>query len=357
MSKWLNVLLIFVPIAIFLEVTHGNQTFLFISAALAILPLAGIMGQATEQLAVRLGSTIGGLLNATFGNATELIIAFFALSAGKFEVVKASIVGSILGNLLLVLGLALLLGGLKFKEQRFNVKNAGTVASLLTISVLALLIPTIFDVTARAVAPERVAALDINLSDATAVILIVIYLAYLLFSLKTHKEILSSADHHEEHDGKAWGTPVAVGVLLGATVAVAFMSEFLVSSLDAATASLGLSEFFVGLILIPIIGNAAEHAAAVLFALKNRMELAMTIALGSTVQVALLVAPLLVLAGLIVGKPLDLVITPLELAAVAGAVLIANSIVRDGETNWLEGVMLLAVYGILGFAVFYFPAA
>ncbi len=355
MSKWLNLLLVFIPIAIFLEITHGNETLLFVSAMLAILPLAGIMGQATEQLAVKLGSTVGGLLNATFGNATELIIAFFALSAGKFEVVKASIVGSILGNLLLVLGLALLLGGLKFKEQQFNVKSAGTVASLLTISVLALLIPTVFDLTARSVAPERVAGLDVNLSDAAAVILIVIYLAYLLFSLKTHRELLSSADHHDHDEGKAWGTPVAVGVLLTATVAVAFMSEFLVSSLDAATASLGLSEFFVGLILIPIIGNAAEHAAAVLFAMKNRMELAMTIALGSTVQVALLVAPLLVLAGLILGKPLDLVITPLELVAVAGAVLIANSIVRDGETNWLEGVMLLSVYGILGFAVFYFP--
>ncbi|AWN23776.1 calcium/proton exchanger [Deinococcus irradiatisoli] len=357
MSKWLNVMLVFVPIAIYLEVTHGSQTLLFVSAALAILPLAGIMGQATEQLAVKLGSTVGGLLNATFGNATELIIAFFALSAGKFEVVKASIVGSILGNLLLVLGLALLLGGLKFKEQQFNVKSAGTVASLLTISVLALLIPTIFDFTARAVAPNQVAALDVRLGDAAAVVLILIYLAYLLFSLRTHRELLSSADSHEEHEGPHWSTPLAVGVLLAATVAVAFMSEFLVSSLDAATASLGLSEFFVGLILIPIIGNAAEHAAAVLFAMKNRMELAMTIALGSTVQVALLVAPLLVLAGWIIGQPLDLVVTPLELAAVAGAVLIANSIVRDGETNWLEGVMLLSVYAILGFAVFYFPAA
>ena len=357
MSKWLNLLLIFIPVAVYLELTHGNETFLFISAALAILPLAGIMGQATEQLAVKLGSTIGGLLNATFGNATELIIAFFALSAGKFEVVKASIIGSILGNLLLVLGLALLLGGLRFKEQRFNVKGAGTVASLLTISVLALLVPTIFDLTARAVAPERVAALDVSLSDATAVVLILIYLAYLLFSLRTHKEILSSADEHEEHHGPQWSTALAIGVLVAATVAVGFMSEFLVGSLDAATASLGLSEFFVGLILIPIIGNAAEHAAAVLFAMRNRMELAMTIALGSTVQVALLVAPILVLAGLVIGKPLDLVITPLELAAVAGAVLIANSIVRDGETNWLEGLMLLAVYAILGFAVFYFPAA
>ncbi|GMA16528.1 calcium/proton exchanger [Deinococcus metallilatus] len=356
--KWLNVLLIFLPIAVFLEVTHGSPTLIFLSAALAILPLAGIMGQATEQLAVRAGSTVGGLLNATFGNATELIIAFFALQAGKLEVVKASIIGSMLGNLLLVMGLAVFLGGLKYKEQRFNLKSATTVASLLAISVIALMIPTIFDLAARGITPGRIEALDVNLSDATAVVLILVYLAYIYFTLVSHRDILSTADDpdaHDEHEGPLWSVPYAVGVLAAATIAVAFMSEFLVGTLDAATAALGLTEFFVGLILIPIIGNAAEHAAAVLFALRNKMDLSMTISLGSTVQVALLVAPLLVLAGLLVGQPMNLVVTPLELAAIGAAVVIAGSVVRDGETNWLEGLLLLAVYVILALAVFFYP--
>ena len=357
--KWLNVLLVFLPIATFLEFTGGNPTLIFISAALAILPLAGIMGQATEQLAVRSGSAIGGLLNATFGNATELIIAFFALQAGKLEVVKASLIGSILGNLLLVMGLAVLVGGLKYKEQRFNLKSMGTISSLLTISLIALSIPTIFDYAARAVAPEAAAQLDVNLSDAAAVVLIVMYVCYLLFTLRTHKDILSTHDDEdaEEDPGKLWSVPLSVGVLAASTVAVAFMSEFLVGTLEAATASLGLTEFFVGLILIPIIGNAAEHAAAVMFALRNKMNLSMTISLGSTVQVALLVAPLLVLAGLLVGQPMNLVVTPLELIAIVAAVLIANSVVRDGESNWLEGVLLLGVYVILAFAVFFYPVA
>lgn len=357
--KWLNALLVFLPIAVFLELSGGSPTLIFLSAALAILPLAGIMGQATEQLATRTGSTVGGLLNATFGNATELIIAFFALQAGKLDVVKASIVGSILGNLLLVMGLAVLAGGLRFKEQRFNVKNATTIASLLTVSVLALMIPTLFDLTARAAAPGEVLQLDVNLSEATAFVLILVYVGYLYFTLRTHRDLLSTADegHGPEQGGPLWSVPRAVGVLLAATVAVAFMSEFLVGTLEAATASLGLTEFFVGLILIPIIGNAAEHAAAVMFALRDRMNLSMTISLGSTVQVALLVAPLLVLAGLIVGQPMNLVVTPLELAAIIGAVVIANSVVRDGETNWLEGLLLLAVYVILACAVFFYPAA
>ena len=354
---WLNLLLVFVPVAFYLEFTHAPGTWIFVASALAILPLAGLMGRATEELAVRAGSTVGGLLNATFGNATELIIAFFALSAGKIEVVTASIIGSILGNLLLVLGLAVLLGGLRHKVQRFNVQSAGTVASLLTISVVALLVPAVFDLAARAVAgAQTTAALDVRFSDAAAVILILLYGAYILFTLVTHKELLSAVDEQDEHPAK-WSVPVALAALLGSTVVVGFMSEFLVGGLDAASASLGLSELFVGLIVIPIIGNAAEHAAAVTFAMRNKMDLAMTIALGSTVQVALLVAPILVLLGLLIGQPMDLVVTPLELVAVGAAVLIANSVVRDGETNWLEGVLLLGVYALLGLAVFYFPVA
>ena len=354
---WFNLLLIFVPVAFFLEFTHAPGTLVFIASALAILPLAGIMGRATEELAVKAGSTVGGLLNATFGNATELIIAFFALRAGKIEVVTASIIGSILGNLLLVLGLAVLLGGLKHKVQKFNVQSASTVASLLTISVVALLVPAVFDISARAVAGNAATtALDVRFSDAAAVVLILLYVAYIIFTLVTHKELLSNAYEHEEHAAK-WSVPLALGVLAGSTLVVGFMSELLVGGLDAASASLGLSQLFVGLIVIPIIGNAAEHAAAVTFALRNKMDLAMTIALGSTVQVALLVAPLLVLMGLLLGQPMDLVVSPLELVAVVAAVLITNSVVRDGETNWLEGVLLLGVYALLGLAVFFFPVA
>ncbi|MBB6098389.1 Ca2+:H+ antiporter [Deinobacterium chartae] len=356
----LNWLLIFLPIAVYLEFTHAPGTWIFIAAALAILPLAGLMGRATEELATKTGSAVGGLLNATFGNATELIIAFFALQAGKLEVVKASITGSILGNLLLVLGLAVFLGGLRFKTQVFNRHNAGLVTSLLTISVLGLLIPAMFDLASRSFAGERnPAGIDLSLSVATAVVLILIYIANIIFSLFTHKNVLSAHDegHGEAHSGPAWSVPVAVGVLLAATVAVAFMSEFLVGSLEEATAALGLSEFFVGIILIPIIGNAAEHAAAIVFAMKNKMDLAVTIALGSTVQVALLVAPLLVLLSLLVGRPMDLVLhNPLELAAVVAGVVIANNIARDGESNWIEGLMLLGVYVILAFAFFFFPA-
>ncbi|WP_027480721.1 calcium/proton exchanger [Deinococcus pimensis] len=354
---WLNLLLVFVPVAFVLEYAGVGGTWVFLVSALAILPLAGLMGRATEELAARTGTAVGGLLNATFGNATELIIAFFALQAGRIDVVKASIVGSILGNLLLVLGLSVLLGGLRFHVQIFNRRSAGNVASLLTISVLALLIPTIFDVVSRRTETNaEVTRLDVSLSDATAVVLILLYVANIVFSLVTHRDLISTSDESNEEQHATWSPARATFVLLGATVLVGFMSEFLVGSLEAATATLGLSELFVGLVLIPIIGNAAEHTAAVTFALKNRMELAVTIAFGSTVQVALLVAPVLVLLGLVVGQPMNLVVSQLELVAVAAAVVIANSVSRDGETNWLEGVMLLGVYAILAFAVYYLPA-
>jgi len=355
----LNYLLVFVPIAMLLEwVFHASPTLIFVAAALAILPLAGLMGQATEEISTRVGSAAGGLLNATFGNATELIIAFFALQAGKLEVVKASITGSILGNLLLVLGLALLLGGFKFKTQNFNLKNARLLSSMLFVSVLGLLIPALFDFGARSYAGvANPAGVDLSMSVATAVILIVLYAANVYFSLVSHKDMLSSAaNDHADHETK-WSIPVAVGVLLGATVLVAFMSEFLVGALESAAASLGLSEFFVGIIVLPIIGNAAEHSSAVLFAMKNKLDLAVTIALGSTIQVALLVAPLLVLLSLLIGKPMDLVLhNPFELAAVVAGVVIAASVSSDGETNWLEGALLLGMYFILAFAFFFFPA-
>lgn len=352
-------LLVFIPVAFWLELSGASDTLIFGAACLAILPLAGLMGQATEQLAARTGSTIGGLLNATFGNATELIIAFFALSAGKFDVVKASITGSIIGNLLLVLGLSIFLGGLKYPVQKFNANAAQTTASLLTISVIAFMVPALFDFTERAmgITEQNVRIDDTHLALGVSVVLILLYIANIIFSLVTHKDLLSESDD-EEHEGKPWNPLLAVGVLAGATVLVGFMSEYLVSSLEGFTAAFGLSEFFVGLIIIPIVGNAAEHASAVLFALKNKMGLAITIALGSTTQVALLVAPLLVVLSFAIGQPMDLVLNnSLELVALIGAVLIGNSVARDGETNWLEGFMLLGVYIILAIAFFFLPSA
>ena len=356
----LNWLLVFVPVTFWLELTHVSETFIFGGACLAILPLAGLMGTATEQLAFRTGSTIGGLLNATFGNATELIIAFFALSADKFEVVKASLTGSIIGNLLLVLGLSIFLGGLRYTKQSFNRQAAQVTASLLTISVIAFIVPALFDLTERSlgVGAAAVRIDDTHLALGVSGVLIGLYVANLIFSLVTHRDMLSESDDSHDEEAGSWSPLLAVGVLLAATVLVGFMSEYLVSSIEGFTTNLGLSEFFVGLIIIPIVGNAAEHAAAVMFALKNKMGLAVTIALGSTTQIALFVAPLLVVLSFVIGKPMNLILNnSLELVALIGAVFIANSVARDGETNWLEGLMLLGVYLILGIAFFFLPSA
>jgi Ca2+:H+ antiporter len=356
----LNWLLIFVPVAVYLEFTHANDTLIFIVCCLAILPLAGLMGRATEELAIRTGPAIGGLLNATFGNATELIIAFFALRQGKIDVVKASLTGSIIGNLLLVLGLALFLGGLRYQRQTFNSQNARVTGSLLIISMIAFLVPALFDFTERGfgLTADQIRIDDARLALGVSVILIGLYIANIIFSLVTHKDLLSSSDEAaEEHHQAKWSPMLATGVLLGSAVAVGFMSEFLVGSLEGFTAQFGLSEFFVGLIIIPIVGNAAEHAAAVVFAMKNKMDLAITIAIGSTIQIALLVAPILVILSWIIRQPMDLVLNnPLELVTLIGSVLIANSVAQDGETNWLEGLMLLGVYAILAVAFFFLPS-
>ncbi|MER3445251.1 MAG: calcium/proton exchanger [Meiothermus sp.] len=331
-------------------------------SALALLPLAGWMGQATEELAARAGSTVGGLLNATFGNAAELIIATVALLAGKIEIVKASITGSILSNLLLVLGLSVFLGGLRYLRQNFNAHAAGLLASLLTLTLIAFMLPTFFDLAERSFfnVPDPTLP-DELFSLATAGVLILIYLANVYFTLRTHKDLVSGLvsgldEAHPEEHSATWSVPVAVGVLAAATVGVAVMAEFLVGSLEAATEVLGLSEFFVGIILIPLVGNAAEHFAAVVFAMKNKMDLAVQIAVGSSLQIALLVAPILVLVGYFAGRPMDLVFhNPLELAALAASILATNAVVRDGESNWLEGFLLLGVYALLGFAFFFTP--
>lgn len=344
-----------VPLALAGVYLNWDGVWIFVLAALALLPLAAWMGRATEELAARAGSTVGGLLNATFGNAAELIIAVIALNAGKVEVVKASITGSLLSNLLLVLGLSIVVGGLNHHRQRFNVQTAGLLTTLLTLSLVAFMLPAFFDLTERIFYGVTDPQLpDEAYSLAVALVLIAVYLANLWFSLVTHRDLVGGL---EARHAPKWSPALAVGVLLASTVGIAVVSELLIGNLEAATKSMGLSEFFVGIIVIPLVGNAAEHLAAVSFAAKGKMDLVVQIAVGSSLQIALLVAPILVVWSWAVGRPFDLVFhNPLELAGLAAAIIITNSVVRDGETHWLEGAMLLGVYLLLSFAFFYIPS-
>lgn len=332
---------------------------IFITSGLAIIPLAAWMGTATEEISVVLGPNLGGLLNATFGNATELIIGIVALNAGLIDVVKASITGSIIGNLLLVMGLSMFLGGLRFKEQEFPPIVARLNASAMNLAVIAILLPTALNVTSPGIAEPIMQ----KLSSAVAIVLMVVYVLTLLFSMKTHTYLYDVAIVEEEEEENQENTPhkpnilLWVGVLLAATLAVAVESELLVDTLEEATASLGLTALFTGVILVPIIGNAAEHATAVTVAMKNKMDLSVSVAVGSSLQIALFVAPVLVLAGLILGQPMDLNFNPFELIAVAVSVFIANSISSDGKSNWLEGILLLAAYTVLGFAFYFHPVS
>ncbi len=354
----INLLLVFVPVAFVLEYLGAPPLFVFLASSLGIVPLAGWLSTATEELAAHTGAGIGGLLNATFGNATELIIAFFALMAGQVDVVKASIVGSIIGNILLVLGFAAFFGGLRHPKLSYNAEQVKVQASMLVIALIAFVLPAAFDYNeqARFAQTQAQASItDAELSLGVAIVLIALYVASLIFSLITHKDVLSSEQELEMPEA-SWSVKRSLAVLLGATVAIAFLSEFLVGAIDGFTDVLGLSPTFVGLIIIPIIGNAAEHASAVVFAMKGNMDLAVAVALGSALQIALLVAPLLILLSWVIGSPTDLVLRgPLELTALVGAVLIGNSVARDGETHWLEGLMLLGVYVMLGLAFFFTP--
>jgi Ca2+:H+ antiporter len=339
--KILKYMLIFVPISIVGEFVHLPPTIMFILAALAIVPLAGLMGEATEEISFYSGPRIGGFLNATFGNATELIISFFALKAGLFEVVKASIAGSVIGNVLLVLGLSMLCGGIKYKTQKFSKKVVDISSSMLSFAVIGLIIPAIFTHTVK---KELLNTTYENLSVEIAAIMFIIYLLSLYFSFYTHKDIYS-VDHDEESDPK-WSMNKAVIVLVIATIFIAFESEFLVSAVEPMTRSLGLSEFFVGIILIPIIGNAAEHSTAITMALKNKMNVAVEIAIGSSLQIILFVAPVLIFISLLF-TPMSIIFNEFELISLIVAVIIANRVASDGESNWLEGVQLLAVYFII----------
>jgi Ca2+:H+ antiporter len=328
----------------------------FALAAVAIIPLAGLITEATESLAYQVGPGVGGLLNATFGNAAELIIALMALARGLDGVVKASLTGSIIGNLLLVLGASLLAGGARRPVLRFNRTAAGIGATLMALAAVGMVVPAVFH---RLAGPGGGRA-EHHLSLSVSLVLLVAYALSLVFSLVTHKDLYNPKGEDKEaawHEGARWGPRRSVAVLLVATAFVAWMSEVLVGAVEATSRSLGLSEVFVGVIVVAVVGNAAEHSTAVLVALKDEMDLAVGIAMGSALQIALFVAPVLVIASYARAEPMDLVFTPLEVAAVILAVAVARMVAEDGESNWLEGAMLLLLYVVLGLAFFYLPEA
>ena len=351
-SRIVDALLIFVPIAIILELVQADYTLVFITSALGIIPLAGILGEATDALAHRAGSRIGALLNATFGNAAELIITIAAIRAGLLDVVKASITGSIIGNILLVLGLSVLVGGLKNGFQHFGRRGASVSVTMMAIAVIGLAIPATF---AQAIEVRDHFSVE-YLSIGVAIALMLGYVLSLIFTFsqpERGKHDVPGETSTTEH--AAWSIQRALTILAVAVIAIAVLSEILVGAIEPLVKEQGLTELFVGIIVVPIIGNAAEHLVAVEMAMKNKMELSLGIALGSSMQVALFVGPLLVFISLIAGNPMTLVFNPFELVALIAAVLIAALIALDGESNWLEGAQLLIVYAILALAFFYLP--
>jgi Ca2+:H+ antiporter len=339
------------PVAVAAELLHWSPLAIFATSALAILPLSALLGHATEQLAGHAGPTVGGLLNATLGNLAELIIGALALRAGLIGLVAASITGSILGNLLLVLGASMLAGGLKHSVQKFNPQMAGMNGSLLVTAVVGLVVPALF----AAAHPDPQRVQTVRLSEWVAGLLVVGYVLSLVYSMYTHRAAFTEGgDVACGEEPPEWSLKRAIAVLAVTAAVIGVLSEFLVGATEEASRAIGLSDFFVGLVVVPIIGNAAEHSTAVLMARKNRMDLAVNIALGSCVQVALLVAPILVFLGVVFGQPMTLAFSGFEVASVTLAVLIALAVINDAESNWLEGALLLLVYAVLAVAFFLF---
>ena len=350
MLRWL---LVFVPITVALEFLKPDaHSWIFIASSIAIIPLAGMLGEATEQIAHRTSEGIGGLLNATFGNAAELIIALMAIRSGLYEVVKASLTGSIIGNILLVLGASVLAGGLKHKHLRFNPRGAQAQATMMTLAAIGLVVPAAYHYLAGPEGRARESGLSLEI----CIVLLISYALHLVFSLRTHKSFFEGEAPGLPHTGHVWSIRRSILTLTIVTAFLAWMSEILVGSVEPAARDFGMTRIFVGVIVVAIIGNAAEHSTAILMAMKNRMELSLGIAVGSSIQVALFVAPVLVLASYVLGpRPMDLVFSPAEVLAIFVAVFIAGQISSDGESNWLEGVQLLAVYIILALAFYFLP--
>src|SRR5882762_6483799 len=341
----INWLLVFIPVSLLAELTH-QPLLTFITAALAIVPLAGLIGRATDQLAVCVGPQLGGLLNATFGNLTELIVAVLLIAAGQFEVVKASLIGSIVGNLLLVLGLSLFVGGLRCGEQAFSARSAGVHTGSLVLAVAGLGVPALLVATA-----PNVSGSDREIVSAgVAATLIALYASALVFMQFTSAHLFRTPESNEKPE---WSRTLAGGVLLGAALLVGLESELLVSALNPALQTVKVSPIFVGLILIPVIGNAAEHASAVFFAIRNKLDITLEIAVGSSTQVALFIAPAMVFISLLIGRPMDFVFSGFEISAVLVATLLIAVISRDGHSNWLEGLQLAGVYAIIALAAFF----
>lgn len=345
--KILKFMLLFVPISFIGKFLNFSPTIMFILAALSIIPLAGIMGEGTEEISSYTGPKIGGFLNATFGNATELIISFFALKSGLFEVVKSSIAGSIIGNILLVLGASMFIGGLKHKTQNFNINVVETTSSMLLFSLIGLCVPAFFTHTINA---NLLNTRYEGLSLVVAIVMFILYILSLIFSFFTHKDLYATTTEEEGHESK-WSLKKSIAILIIATVIIAIESEFLVGGIEDITSKLGLSEFFVGIILIPIIGNAAEHSTAITMALKNKMDVAIEIALGSSLQIILFVAPVLIFLSLLF-TPMSIIFNPFELVSLIASVIIANKVASDGQSNWLEGAQLMAVYFIIAAGFF-----
>ncbi len=358
-AAWPYYLVPFIPIAIALELMDADAVLVFTTSALGVIPTAALMGEATEQLAARSGPGIGGLLNVTFGNAPELIIALFALDKGLHEVVKASLVGSVVSNILLVMGASMFFGGLGRDRQRFNSVAASAQSSMLMLAIVAVVMPAVFELVRGAGLPAPTAErinYDANvehLSLITALVLIGVYAGGLVFSLRTHRDLFNPPHAQDEYEGEPWSVRKAVIALAIAGVAVAVMSEILVGSISETAHKAGISEFFIGAIVVAIVGNAAEHWVAVLVARKDKMDLAVNIAVGSSAQIALFVAPVLVLASYFIGPwPLPLVFNGFEVAALVLAALIANQVTQDGESTWFEGLQLLAVYAVIAVAFY-----
>ena len=348
----MDILLIFVPITLALAYSgFEGSTVLFVLSLLAILPLAAKMGEATEELAKIFGGHIGGLLNATFGNAAELIIALLAINRGLLDLVKASIAGSIIGNLLFVLGLSIFVGGLRYKEQKFSAHIGSMNSTMLLIAMMSLMIPSMF----HFVPTEHRGDDEKVLSISVAALLILVYILSLVFSLKTHEDLFRGGDsaHDKKHEKPIWSRNFAIAVLAVSTVALALISEVFVGQIEHVARDFGLTELFIGAIIVAVIGNAAEHIAAVFFALKNDLDLSVNVTVGSSLQIALFVAPVAVLAGVLMGQPMDLVFTPFEIVAVFASVLIVNEITADGKCNWFEGAQLVIMYLIVAVLFFF----